>query len=144
MSREVLLRVVFTGHVWLSARILPLLVGRQDMNGVRRYTASPERMPYAGLSADYIIGRVVRASRRPWLMRDRRCLREGLLGFRFLSLAGYRPELRFGVDVKSAGRPTIKAHCWVCLGDRAIIGDRLPDMVEILRIPAGIQGAAEA
>ena len=135
MRREALRRAVFNCHLWASARLLPLVVGRRDMAAVRRYTDAPDRTPYAGLSADYIAGQVRRAARRPWLMRDRRCLREGLLAFRFLSLAGYRPELRFGIEPGSVREPLLKAHCWVCLGDRPIVSDSLPGMIEILRLP---------
>jgi hypothetical protein len=105
------------------------------MAGVRRYTSAPARTLYAGLSAAYVAGRVTRVARRPWVMRDRRCLREGLLAFRFLSLAGHRPELRFGVDPASVSGPLLKAHCWVCLEGRPIVSDSFPGMVEILRLP---------
>jgi hypothetical protein len=66
-------------------------------------------------------------------MRDRRCLREGLLGHRFLRLAGFDPELRFGVDPKSLQTPRVSAHCWVCLDGRPVVSDSLPGMVEIYR-----------
>ena len=135
MRQEALQRALFNCHLWASARLLPFVVGRQDMAAVRRYTEAPARMPYAGLPDTYIAGRVRRAVRRPWLMRDRRCLREGLLAFRFLSLAGYRPELRFGIEPGSVKAPLLKAHCWVCLGDRPVVSDSAPGMVEILRLP---------
>lgn len=135
MRRDALRRALFNCHLWASARLLPFVVGRRDMAGVRRYTGAPARTLYAGLPASYVADRVKRAARRPWLMRDRRCLREGLLAFRFLSLAGYRPELRFGIERQSVADPLLKAHCWVCLDDRPVVSDRLPDMIEILRLP---------
>jgi hypothetical protein len=65
-------------------------------------------------------------------MRDRRCLREGLLAFRFLSMAGYRPVLRFGVERTSLNRSSLSAHCWIELDQTVILNPPTPGMVEIL------------
>ena len=135
MRGETLMRAAFNLHLWTSARLLPLRMSRKTMSAIRRYAADPSRTPYAGLPADWVVARVKRMSRRPWFMRDRRCLREGLLGYRFLSLAGYRPELRFGIDPASLERPRLGAHCWVCLDGTPVISDPFPGMVEIMRIP---------
>lgn len=138
------LRALFNCHLWVSARLLPFFVGRQNMKAVRRYASPVGARPYAGLPASYIARRAVATARRPWLMRDRRCLREGLLGFRFLSLAGFEPELRFGIDTASAKAPHLAAHCWVCIDDRIVVSDRPPNMVEVLRLPQREPGAATA
>ncbi|TIX47863.1 MAG: lasso peptide biosynthesis B2 protein, partial [Mesorhizobium sp.] len=61
------------------------------------------------------------------------CLREGLLAHRFLRLAGFDPDLRFGVDPQSMHAPRLSAHCWVCLDGRPVVSDSLPGMVEIYR-----------
>jgi len=94
--------------------------------------ASPEGdVDYAGLPVEYISRRVRKAVRHPWLMRDRRCLREGLLGFEFLRRSGYSPELHFAVDPASVTSDRISAHCWVCLDGKPVVGDRQGDQVTI-------------
>jgi len=66
-------------------------------------------------------------------MRDRRCLREGLLAFRFLSMAGHTPVLRFGVERGSVALgQSLSAHCWIDVENETILNPPLPDMVEIL------------
>ncbi|HEX6000466.1 MAG TPA: lasso peptide biosynthesis B2 protein, partial [Hyphomicrobiaceae bacterium] len=76
--------------------------------------------------------RVKRATRRPWLMRDRPCLRQGLLAMRFLRLAGYRPVLHFAIDRTSVSRDVLSAHCWVSLDGEVLLNPATPSMVEIL------------
>ncbi|TPI20587.1 lasso peptide biosynthesis B2 protein [Mesorhizobium sp. B4-1-1] len=130
------LRVLFRVHLWLSARLMPVLVGQRDFEGVLRLAPLQSPAPYRDLPWTYIVHRVKRTVRRPWLMRDRRCLREGLLGFRFLRMAGLDPELRFGVDASSMREPRLSAHCWVCLDGKPVVSDSQPGMVEIYRHPA--------
>ena len=64
-------------------------------------------------------------------MKDRQCLREGLLGFRFLSRAGFTPELRFAVDRGTVETDHITAHCWVSVDETAVISNTEPDMVTV-------------
>lgn len=137
-----LLRTVFRLHLWASARLMPLRVRGRGFEAVLRRAPLDSPKPYEGLSASYVTARVHRAVRRPWLMRDRRCLREGLLGHRFLTLAGFEPDLRFGVDPASMEAPRLSAHCWVCLDGKPVISDRMPGMVEIYRHHAGAPGKA--
>ena len=73
-----------------------------------------------------------RATRRPWLMRDRPCLRQGLLAMRFLRLAGYRPVLHFALDRTSVASSVLSAHCWVTLDGKVLLNPATPTMVEIL------------
>lgn len=94
MTDGPLLRALFRAHLWLSARLLPLRVGRRSFEAVLKRAPLQSSAPYRGLPAAYIAARVNRTVRRPWLMRDRRCLREGLLGHRFLRLAGDRAAVR--------------------------------------------------
>ena len=101
MADGPVLRALFRVHLWLSARLMPVLVGRRDFERVLKLAPLQLSAPYRDLPWTYIVHRVKRTVRRPWLMRDRRCLREGLLGFRFLRMAGLDPELRFGVDARS-------------------------------------------
>ncbi|TIV23477.1 MAG: hypothetical protein E5W02_05745, partial [Mesorhizobium sp.] len=79
MTDGPVLRAVFRAHLWLSARLLPVLVGRRDFESVLKLAPLRTAAPYRDLPWTYIVRRVNRTVRRPWLMRDRRCLREGLL-----------------------------------------------------------------
>jgi hypothetical protein len=49
-------------------------------------------------------------------MRDRQCLREGLLIYRFLTMAGFGPTLHFAVKPEADHTLPMTAHCWVKLG----------------------------
>ena len=107
MADGPVLRALFRGHLWATARLMPLLVGRRSFEAVLKWAPLSSSTPYRGLPAGYIVASVNRTVRHPWLMRDRRCLREGLLAHRFLRLAGFDPDLRFGVDPKSMQAPRI-------------------------------------
>jgi hypothetical protein len=133
MTDGPVLRALFRCHLWASARLMPLLVGDRNFETVLKWAPLSSSMPYRGLSSSYVIATVNRTVRHPWLMRDRRCLREGLLAHRFLRLAGFDPDLRFGVDPKSMQARHLAAHCWVCLDGRPVVSDSLPGMVEIYR-----------
>lgn len=133
MSPFLPLPLPFGLHLWIAARLMPLLVGSQ-----RRFDAILEMAEVRGgpgvargLGADAIVAAVKRAARRPWLMRDRRCLREGLLAYHYLSGAGYRPKLHFGVvpGTLDARRPG--AHCWVAVEGRILLNPPDPNMIEI-------------
>jgi hypothetical protein len=115
----------------LAARLLPSRVANKPLQKVLEM-AEPTSLRFAGLHHDYITERVLRATRRPWLMRDRRCLRQGLLGCRFLAEAGYAPELHFGIDGDSIGTHRLAAHCWVCIQGKPVLNDRIKDMPTIL------------
>jgi hypothetical protein len=65
-------------------------------------------------------------------MKDRPCLREGVLADRFLRLAGYRPELHFGVERQSVTQDKLAAHCWVVLDDAVILNRPTTAMIEVL------------
>ena len=133
MADGPLLRALFRCHLWASARLLPVLIGNRSFEDVLKWAPLASSTPYRGLPSAYIVASVNRTVRHPWLMRDRRCLREGLLGHRFLRFAGFDPELRFGVDPQSMQAPRMSAHCWVCLDGRPVVSDSLPGMVEIYR-----------
>lgn len=144
MADRPFLRALFRLHLWLSARLMPVLIGQRDFETVLKWAPLQAPTPYRGLPSAYIVASVNRTVRHPWLMRDRRCLREGLLGFRFLRMAGFDPDLRFGVDAKSMQEPRLSAHCWVCLDDEPVVSDSLPGMVEIYRHHAGTARAKPA
>lgn len=114
--------------IWWHARMLPLIVRRRDLQSVLRYAQVGADPAFAGLPAEAVASWVVAATRGPWLMRDRRCLRQGLLGMRFLRLAGYEPELHFGIARVSLAAPAVEAHCWVVLEGRPVLNDILDGM----------------
>lgn len=125
------LRWRFRAALWWAARLMPLQIKRKALGDILDWMELDCAERYIGLSASYIESCVVRTARRPWLMRDRRCLRIGLLGYQFLCKAGFAPELHFGVSPDSVARERLEAHCWVCLAGEAVIGAPLPGMVTI-------------
>lgn len=131
MPDKIMMRIRFGLELWLSARLLPFRVRNRRFQDVLALAPMGGRSPFAGLSLRYITRRVQRVVRHPWLMKDRRCLREGLLGFRFLSRAGFKPELRFAVDRGSVKTDDITAHCWVSIDDTPVISNREPEMVTV-------------
>src|SRR3990172_7581605 len=108
-------RLRFRIALWCWARLVPLLAYRRDVQSLLALTAPTARKPYSGLAAAYVAKRVKRAGRKLWFMRDRHCLRDGVLGFRFLRLAGFEPELHFGIDRESVTKSRLSAHCWLVL-----------------------------
>ena len=135
-------RLRFRVSLWLAARLLPSRVANKPLQQVLEI-AEPTSLRFAGLHHDYITARVLRATRRPWLMRDRRCLRQGLLGCRFLAEAGYAPELHFGIDGDSIGTHRLAAHCWVCIQGKPVLNDRIKDMPTILVHRVGTGAGAQ-
>ncbi len=122
---------LFYVELWLTARLLPLLIAGRDLASILRLAEGNGRTPYRGLDPKLISAAVMRTTRKPWLMRKRRCFRQGLLGLRFLKKAGYDPALHFGIDANSLETPIVSAHCWVVLDGQPIISDILEDMVEV-------------
>jgi len=92
-------------------------------------------MAHPRLPLDYIERSVRWAVRSPLLMRNRRCLRSGLLGYEALRRAGYVPELHFSVDQAGATADGIKAHCWVSIDGRPVIN--LPKAGHVLLFTHG-------
>jgi len=128
----------FRIDLWLAARSLPWRVSGKSLDQILAMASPNDRLDYPGLAPEYISRRVRKSVRKPLLMRDRRCLREGLLGFEFLLRSGYDPELHFAVEPSSIAKDRIAAHCWVCLDGQPVVGDRQGDQVTILvhRSPA--------
>lgn len=122
----------FRVAVWLWARLVPILAWRVELPKLFARVAPPSRTPYRGLPADLIAYRAKRAARRPRVMADRPCLREGLLADRYLRLAGYRPELHFGVDRASIAKPVLGAHCWVVLDGKILLNAPVSDMIPVM------------
>lgn len=125
-------KVRFRVALWVWTRLLPGLAWRRSLSSLLDLTMPGNRSPYRGLTSAYIVRRVRKATRRPWLMRDRPCLREGVLALRFLRLAGFDPMLHFGVDRTSVTRDVLSAHCWVVLERKIVLNPPAPGMVEVL------------
>jgi len=105
-------------HVRLLATIMPLLVRLLKLPALLRLL-TPGRRLYGGIDSLRVIAAVKRRLERPRNMRRRACLREGLMLFHFLRLAGYDAALHFSVypphdDVR------MHAHCWVSLDGRCV------------------------
>lgn len=125
-------RVMFRTELWFWARTLPLRCRKsRDFADIMKIADAGASRRYAGLTAADIAHRAKRAARRPWVMRDRRCLREGILAYRFLTLAGIPADMVFGVDRKSIGSAKLAAHCWVVVDDKPILNPPEPSMVTV-------------
>ncbi len=133
----VLRSAAFHASLAVWARWVVLLARGRDLGRLVARVRPGPGTPYAGMPAELILAAVTRACRRPRLMRDRRCLREGLLAFRFLCAAGYRPRLHFGVDRASAGRARMAAHCWITLDGAVVLNPPLPGHVEMHVVEPG-------
>jgi len=119
-------------NVWIFAKLLPVLVLRRSLERILAMaTPRSEEPAYIGIPPAGIIAAVKRAAARPWRMRDRRCLREGLLAFRFLRLAGHHPVLHFGVAPQTLGNKRPRAHCWVSLNGDTVLNPATEPMVEL-------------
>lgn len=131
-------RLLFRFELWLRARLLPLqLFGRSLQQMLELAEPPAGRRRFAGLSPAHVMRAVRRATRRPWVMRDRRCLREGLLAYRFLAEAGLKPRLHFGVEPDAVTSAHVAAHCWVTLDGTTVIGESEISYAEILVHPTG-------
>ncbi|MEL6920621.1 MAG: lasso peptide biosynthesis B2 protein [Pseudomonadota bacterium] len=109
--------------LYWHARFLPAYVAKRNLQSILRYLDVEHEQRFDGIEPARIRAWVLRATRKPWLMRNRRCLRQGLLGTRFMLKAGHKPDLVFGVDPASLKAPSIEAHCWVELGGEPVLND---------------------
>jgi hypothetical protein len=133
MDGQVLTRMRFRIAVWFDARSMPFRIRRdQTLHSVLAFANRPRANAYSGLPADYILKHVVAVTRRPWMMRDRRCLRQALLGFRFLVAAGHEAELHFGIDRASLPGPQVRAHCWIVCRGKVVLNPPDPNTVSVL------------
>jgi hypothetical protein len=108
---------VLRWHVWLVATAAPVLV---RMFSLRRLlgllTPASGLRPYAHVPPERISEMVRRRLERPRNMRRRACLREGLVLFHFLRLAGLPAELHVGIYPPSSDPRRLHGHCWVTVG----------------------------
>jgi hypothetical protein len=112
-------RAVLRAHVWLLAFAVPVLVRVLPLRAVLWVMAPPRWWrPYRGVPPEAIAATVRRRLARPRQMKRRACLREGLLVFHFLCLAGHEPVIRFAVFPPQPAPRAVHAHCWVTLDGR--------------------------
>lgn len=143
--------VPFAASLWISARLMPVFAKSAPIGALLRMaTPAGQTAAYTVLSSDEIVASVKRVTRRPWRMRGRRCLREGLLAFRYLSLAGHRPLLHFAVEKETLRTDRPKAHCWISVNDEVAMNPPSPTMLELFAydgsqsIPATVLGSSGA
>jgi hypothetical protein len=104
------------GHIWLLATLILLLVKIIPLKQLLRLLTPPPRFkPYAGTPPEEISRWVAHRLRQPRHMRRRACLRQGLILFHFLRLAGWPAVLHIGVFPPRLDARRMHAHCWVTL-----------------------------
>jgi hypothetical protein len=131
MSAFLSTRIRFRVALWLDARLLPLRISRNaTLDEVLALARPPHGIRFHGLPVAYILKRVLKTTRRPLLMRDQGCLRQGILAYRFMTSAGYKSELHFGVD-RTTLAGSLKAHCWLVHEGRIVLNPPTPEMVPI-------------
>jgi hypothetical protein len=105
---------VLRGHLWLLAALVPLLVKAIPLRALVRLLTPPRFLRlYVRVPTEAFVGQVKHRLRRPWNMRRRACLREGLVLFHFLRLSGRPAVLHFGVYAPSTDPRRLHGHCWV-------------------------------
>lgn len=124
-------RTPFRANLWIAARLLPLFTHGDLDDMLRRATPPLSARAYQDLSSQEIVEAVQRAVRKPWRMRGRRCLREGLLAFHYLTLAGHMPVLHFGLVPGSLTSDRPRAHCWITLAGACVLNPPDAGMVEL-------------
>lgn len=135
MARSNLEKARFHFEVWVAARTLPFAIYRRSLAEILQWLQLSRSSSYRGLSIPYIVECVRRSVRRPLVMRDRRCLREGLLAYRLLQAAGYAPNLHFGIDRSTLSGATLMAHCWVVCDGEVVLNSPGADIIQILIWP---------
>ena len=129
--RGVWKRLQFRFSLWLSARLLPLRLRGRDFSRILALAPASSAPRYGRYPVAYVARSVRKAARNPILMRDRRCLRTGLVGFDYLRRCGHKPELHFAVDEVSLDADRLSAHCWVTIDGEPVINQRMDGQVTI-------------
>jgi len=125
-------RLLLRCHIGCLALVLPDASKLLPLKNLLAWMTPRDALGwYRGMAEQEIVEMVQRRLAHPLRMRGRRCLREGLLCFHFLRLAGVPAELHFGVFVRSRGREL--AHCWVVVQGRSVTLPPQDDYMLILR-----------
>jgi hypothetical protein len=131
------LHIRFELSLWLNARLMPWRIRGLSLDRLIALYEPGRSGGFIGLKPTFVIDAVRRVTHHPWAMRDRRCLRQGLLAYYYLVKAGFKPELCFGVDRQSIGNQRLSAHCWVALDGENVLNPPGETMVSIFRYPQG-------
>jgi hypothetical protein len=126
-----LLGLRFRTALWVAARTMPLRVRGMGLKVLLELYEPGRSRPFVGVEPGEMLKAVRRVTHHPWGMRDRRCLRQGLLAYRYLSMAGFAPALHFGVDRNSISDPKISAHCWIVLDGKVVLNPPSDAMVTV-------------
>jgi hypothetical protein len=126
-----LLDLRFRTALWIAARTMPLRVRGMGLKPLLELYEPGRARPFVGVESAEMLEAVRRVTHHPWGMRDRRCLRQGLLAYRYLSMAGLAPALHFGVDRNSISDPKISAHCWIVLDGKVVLNPPGEAMVTV-------------
>jgi hypothetical protein len=126
-----LLDLRFRTALWVAARTMPLRVRGMGLKVLLELYEPGRSRPFVGVEPGEMLKAVRRVTHHPWGMRDRRCLRQGLLAYRYLSMAGFAPALHFGVDRNSISDPKISAHCWIVLDGKVVLNPPSDAMVTV-------------
>jgi Transglutaminase-like superfamily len=114
--------VPFRLNLWIAARLMPVFAKRRELGAILG-DATPEQQHEGSLQLGpaAIVEQVKSVVSKPWRMKGRRCLREGLLAFYYLKLAGKQPLLRFGLLKGTLATSRPRAHCWIVLDGEIIL-----------------------
>jgi hypothetical protein len=124
--------VPFAVNLWIAARLLPFFTKNRPLDEIlARATPDAGAHGYGELSASKIIQEVKRVVSRPMRMRGRRCLREGLLAFHYLLLAGHRPILHFGLLPQTIMTAHPRAHCWITIDGAIMLNPPEVPMIDL-------------
>lgn len=108
-------------HIWLLAALVPLLVKILPFKHLLHLlTPSARRTPYRGVRPEQVAELVAKRLANPYHMSHRRCLRESLVVFHFLRLAGWPAVLNIGVYPPGTSPKGTKAHGWVSLDGQVL------------------------
>ena len=124
--------VPFAINLWVAARLLPFVIKNRPLDEIlARATPDAGAHGYDELSAPRIVEEVKRVVAQPMRMRGRRCLREGLLAFHYLSLAGHRPILHFGLLPQTIMTAHPRAHCWITIDGAIMLNPPEVPMIDL-------------
>lgn len=124
--------VPFRFNLWIAARLMPAFVKQRDLKTIlANATPAPQHEGTLSLDPAAIVETVKSVVSRPWRMKGRRCLREGLLAFHYLKLAGKHPLLRFGLLQGTISTAKPRAHCWIVLDGNIILNPPEGPMVHL-------------
>ncbi|MGT2465476.1 lasso peptide biosynthesis B2 protein [Mesorhizobium atlanticum] len=143
MTDGPVLRAVFRAHLWLSARLLPVLVGRRDFESVLKLAPLRSPAPYRELCLD--LHRPARQPNGAAALVHARPQVSSRGSARLPFSCAWPVSTRSCVSASTSNRctkPRLSAHCRVCLDGKPVVSDSQPGMVEIYRHPPSVKASA--